>query len=307
VNKGDYMLEHYNYSYSTRRRGFPFFRMLVIILIVIYLGGLAYMQTQNSKISDENSILQSEIDNIKIQNEKLLSEKEQLSSTIKEKEQQYLEAVKDLKVAYLTFDDGPSKNTEEILKILDEYNVKATFFVIHNEYYKEYYKKILDAGHTIALHSYSHDYSDIYRSIDTFKMDIEKLKDFITATTGKTPENILRYPGGSDNTVSRKYGGRDIMTKIVKAMTEENYAQFDWNVDSTDASNRNVSKDTIVNNVLKYAKNKNHADILMHDANVKVTTVQALPEIIEGLKAQGFIFDVLTTDESLEKLRVNSR
>lgn len=307
MNKGDYMLGSYNYGYSTRRRGFPLFKIIVFILIVVYLGGFAYIQNKNSKISNENNILQSEIDNIKVENQRLLSEKEQLSSTIKEKEQLYNEAVKDLKVAYLTFDDGPSKNTEAILEILDEYNVKATFFVIHNEYYKENYKKIFDAGHTIALHSYSHDYSHIYRSIDTFKQDIEKLKDFITTTIGETPENILRYPGGSNNTVSRKYGGRDIMTKIVKAMTEENYAQFDWNVDSTDASARNVSKDTIVDNVLKYAKGKNHADILMHDANVKTTTVQALPEIIEGLKAQGFIFDVLTTDESLEKLRVNSR
>jgi peptidoglycan-N-acetylglucosamine deacetylase len=301
------MLDNYSYSYSTRRNAFPFFKLLIAFLVVVNLGGLTYIQTQNSKISNENNILQSEIDNIKVENERLLSEREQLSSNIKEKEQQYNETVKDLKFAYLTFDDGPSKNTSEILKILDEYNVKATFFVIHNDQYKDGYKEILDKGHTIALHSYTHDYETIYKSVDTFKNDIEKLKTFITTLTGKTPENILRYPGGSTNTISRKYGGKDIMKKIIEQMSKENYAQFDWNVDSADASKRHVSKDVIVDNVLKYSKEKKRADILMHDANVKITTVQALPEIIEGLQAQGFIFDVLSTDESLEKLRIKQQ
>lgn len=289
------------YGYNRKKRSFPFFKILVVLLLVFNGIGLTIAQAKNSKISSENNNLQDEIQNVKIQTEQLLAENNQLSKDIKDKEVAYKEASKNLKVAYLTFDDGPSKNTDEILSILNTYNIKATFFVIGSERYKEEYLKIFQAGHKIALHTYTHDYAKIYKSVDNFKQDVNYLKDYIKTLIGQEPENLLRYPGGSNNTVSRKYGGNDIMKQIIDAMKAENYVHYDWNVDSSDASGNNIPKATIVSSVLNGSKNKKSAVILMHDTNAKDTTVQALPEIIQGLISQGFTFDVMSMDTPINK------
>ncbi|OOB76977.1 MAG: hypothetical protein BEN19_03105 [Epulopiscium sp. Nuni2H_MBin003] len=199
------------------------------------------------------------------------------------------------KVAYLTFDDGPSENTVKILDILQEQNIKATFFVLGKTQQDEVYKRIVDEGHTIALHSNTHEYSDIYRTTDAFLEDIAILKQLILDITGYTPE-ILRFPGGSNNTVSHRYGGVDIMEEIITAVEESGYIYFDWNVDSLDASKGVQDKEIIVNAVLKQSSALDQAVILMHDSRYKTTTVEALPEIIDGLKNMGFAFDRLTSD-----------
>jgi peptidoglycan/xylan/chitin deacetylase (PgdA/CDA1 family) len=288
-------------AYMRKKRPFPFFKILIAILLFVNGVGLAMVQTKNSKISEENNTLQNEIQNVQFETEKLLTENSQLNKNIKDKEAVLKEASKNLKVAYLTFDDGPSKNTDEILSILKTHNIKATFFVIGSEKYKAGYTKILEAGHKIALHTYTHDYSKVYKSVDNFKQDVNALKDYLKTVTGQEPENILRYPGGSDNTVSHKYGGKDVMKSIIDAMKAEKYVYYDWNVDSRDASGNNIPKDTIVSSVLNGSKNKKSANILMHDTNAKDTTVQALPEIIQGLIAQGFTFDVLSMDTTINK------
>jgi peptidoglycan/xylan/chitin deacetylase (PgdA/CDA1 family) len=289
------------YAKSRKKRPFPFFKILIVLLLIFNGIGLTMAQAKTSKISSENNSLQNEIQNVKTETEKLLSENTQLSKDIKDKETAYKEASKNLKVAYLTFDDGPSKNTEEILSILKTYNAKATFFVIGSEKYKAEYTKILQAGHKIALHTYTHDYAKVYTSVDSFKQDVNHLKDYLKTVTGEEPENLLRYPGGSNNTVSHKYGGNDIMKKIIDAMKADKYVYYDWNVDSTDASGNNIPKATLVSSVLNGSKNKKSAIILMHDTNAKDTTVQALPEIIQGLIAQGFTFDSLSMDTQINK------
>jgi len=193
------------------------------------------------------------------------------------------------KHAYLTFDDGPSDNTIRILDELKKNDVKATFFVIGKDGYDEVYKRIVDEGHTLAIHSNTHDYASIYTSVYSFMTDINTLADKLENITGYRP-TVMRFPGGSNNTVSYKYGGEDLMDKLVNKVTEVGFVYFDWNVDSTDATGNNIDKDVISHSVLNGSDDKHNAIILMHDAAAKKTTADALPQIIAGLQKKGFVF-----------------
>lgn len=197
------------------------------------------------------------------------------------------------RVCYLTFDDGPSDKTLEILDILDKYRIKATFFVIESENI-EYVKKIYAAGHTIGLHTATHDYSVIYSGEDMFYKDITRLSDKIYELIG-VRSTLLRFPGGSSNTVSKNYC-RGVMTRLVKTVGGRGYSYFDWNISSGDAECPPPSYTYIRNKVLASAADKNSACILMHDSNDKATTVQALPEIIEGMMRMGYSIEPLKPD-----------
>ncbi len=253
----------------------------------------------------ENKRLQNENKNYKKEIEKLSAKKraEVEKKTAKENSPQS-KYPKPTKTCYLTFDDGPSDNTLKILKILDKYDAKATFFVIGTNSKLEYLPKIKAAGHAIGLHSNTHDYSKIYKSRTNFFKDINKLSDKIEKYTGEKTM-LLRFPGGSNNTVSRKYK-KGIMTDLTTQVQIKGYAYFDWNVDSGDASGNNVSASRITKNVLKQAKNKNSICVLMHDTAAKGTTVKALPGIIEGLKKQGYKFEVLTEETYGYHYKVNN-
>ncbi|MBE6811523.1 MAG: hypothetical protein E7523_01440 [Ruminococcaceae bacterium] len=194
------------------------------------------------------------------------------------------------KILYLTFDDGPSKYTETILDILDEYNAKATFFVIYQPNYSAQYKMIVDRGQTIALHAYSHEYSQIYTSTTAYFNDLQKISDHVYNLTG-VRTNLIRFPGGSSNTVSRNYC-YGIMTQLSKLVGNYGLVYFDWNADSTDASGNNVSALTIYNNSIGYTQDE--IVLLMHDTNAKGTTVQALPYIIEYYQSRGYHIMALT-------------
>lgn len=185
--------------------------------------------------------------------------------------------------AYLTFDDGPSENTAQILDILKSYDVKATFFVTGNESEeaKELYKRIVDEGHTLGMHSYSHQYSEIYNSVESFANDEKKLRDLLYESTGVIP-NLYRFPGGSSNLVSNIE-----MAEFIKYLNSQNITYFDWNVASGDATSQNVDVDTLVNNVLNDVSKYETSVILMHDATEKITSVEALSRIIESLQELG--------------------
>lgn len=200
--------------------------------------------------------------------------------------------------AYLTFDDGPSKNTPKILDILDQYGVKATFFVMYNRGQDEYYRQIVERGHTIALHTYSHEYADIYKSQSAFFNDLDKISDHVESLTG-VRATITRFPGGSSNTISRKHCA-GIMTALTKEVEARGYNYFDWNVDSGDADDTTVDKDVIVSNIKNRTHSYKRVFILMHDAKSKTTTVEALPEIIEYLQSRGYT--ILPITDSTEPL-----
>ncbi len=207
------------------------------------------------------------------------------------------------RVCYLTFDDGPSHNTLKILGILDRYGIKATFFVT-NTANTEYIQDIHRKGHTIGLHTYSHVYSQIYSSTEAYFADLEAISNTVEALTG-VKSNIIRFPGGSSNVVSRQYC-IGIMSQLSLMTAERGYYYFDWNVDSTDAAGNSRSPQLILNNVLNNTKNKDAICVLMHDTSAKDTTVTALPAMIEGLSAQGFRFEALSAESPIFHHGINN-
>lgn len=182
-----------------------------------------------------------------------------------------------IKKVYLTFDDGPSQNTDKILDILDRYGVKATFFVVGKNNYTEQYRRIVEDGHTLAMHSYSHVYSEIYSSLEAYQQDLNKLRTFLYELTGVECD-IVRFPGGSSNTISKV----DMHT-LIEYLDSEDMIYFDWNVSSGDASGIYKSAEQIASNVLDNIGKYDNAVILMHDAAGKSSTVEALPIIIEKI------------------------
>lgn len=197
------------------------------------------------------------------------------------------------KTVYLTFDDGPSSRTSEVLDILKEKNVKATFFIIgkEGEKEKELLRRIADEGHTIGIHTYSHIYSDIYGSVENYLDDFHQTYQLIYDTTGEKPETF-RFPGGSIN----KYSSL-VYEEIIAEMMRRGFTYYDWNASSGDA-NSNATADSVYNNVVQSSKNKDRVILLMHDSVNKSYTVAALPSVIEYYKAKGYKFDCITNDVS---------
>lgn len=194
---------------------------------------------------------------------------------------------------YLTFDDGPSDNTNQILDILEQYQVKATFFVVGKpKSYEPVYKRIVEDGHSIGMHSYSHKYGEIYESLDSFCEDVEKLQELIFERTGVVSK-LYRFPGGSSNTVSQVE-----IADLVAYLEEQDIKYFDWNVSSLDATGADLSVDDIVENVTGNIQNYKNAIVLMHDANDKVLTVEALPIIIEKLQEMGNVEILPITEQT---------
>lgn len=184
------------------------------------------------------------------------------------------------KRVYLTFDDGPSKNTEKILDILEKYDAKATFFVVGQEDYfsKKMYQRIVDEGHTLAMHSYSHDYSQIYKSKKAFVKDLRKIEKLLYDATGEEPV-YYRFPGGTSNKVSKVS-----MKSLTSVITEKGFIYYDWNAMSGDASGKSLTKKQMITNVLKDVEIHNTSVVLMHDAADKKKTVEMLPELIKKLR-----------------------
>lgn len=199
-----------------------------------------------------------------------------------------------IRKVYLTFDDGPSSNTGKILDILAEYDVKATFFVVgkEEEKYQPLYKRIVDEGHTLAMHSYSHKYNEIYQSKESYVEDLTKLQEFLYDTTGVWCR-YCRFPGGSSNTVSRVD-----MHELIAYLEEQDMSYFDWNVSSGDASSAYISPDAIIRNSTARLQEFQEAIILMHDASDKDTTVEALPKLIEKIQAMEDTKIVPITDDT---------
>ena len=203
-----------------------------------------------------------------------------------------IDSVISSKTIYLTFDDGPSYLTSQILDILKEKEVAATFFVVGSnlDTYKDVVKRAYISGHTIALHTNTHRYNEIYASLDAYINDLNTLKYRVKSIIKETPR-IVRLPGGSSNTISRKYK-EGIITEVTNYLNDNHYYYFDWNIDSLDASGK-VSKEVIYNSVVNNLKVGNNI-VLMHDTNTKQTTVEALPMIIDYAKANGYTFARLT-------------
>ncbi len=201
------------------------------------------------------------------------------------------------KKAYLTFDDGPNSNTEAILDILAKYNVVGNFFVVgaKSDSQRAIYSKILQGGHVLGMHSFSHKYSQLYASEEAFETDLLKLQDMIYDETGFRPV-IFRFPGGSSNKVSPLP-----LQNYVDILDKHGIQYYDWNVSVGDASSPSPSADEIVENALSGLDKYDEVMILMHDLPEKTATLEALPRIIEGLCERGIV--IAPIDETSELIQ----
>lgn len=192
---------------------------------------------------------------------------------------------------YLTFDDGPSIYTGQILDILKENNVKATFFVIgrDKEYY-EYYKRIVEEGHTIGMHSYTHVYQDFYESVESFGAELTKLEDLIYNVTG-VHSKVFRFPGGSSNSVAPLP-----IEDYIAYLNEHNINYYDWNSLNGDAVTTGLSPQTLVDNIMNDVTRNEDSIVLMHDLQTTHTTVESLQLLIDTLRSEGY--EILPIDEN---------
>lgn len=200
----------------------------------------------------------------------------------------------------LTFDDGPSKTTPAVLEALNHAGVKATFFVVATGYNEKYLPLLAEAsaaGHQIALHSASHEYSDIYRGSDAYWQDISLLKQRVSPYINAESIRYLRFPGGSTNTVSRRYGGKGLMKQLKSEVEQKGYQWVDWNVCAEDAVGGKPSASTIFRNVVRETGEQTQCIVLMHDSSSTRTTAEALPDIIRWYTDNGYAF--LTVAEAL--------
>ena len=295
---------------------------LLVIFVTIY-----FIKIYSDKINSYNKV-KLKYDNLFKENEKLVSDikkeekrKEELETTsrenlekkeslekiinkkeeeIKKENQNYTKKVTG-KVIYLTFDDGPSIYTEDILNTLDKYNVKATFFVTCSGSLDKYAKKIIEKGHTLGLHTCTHRYNTIYSSEGNYFNDLNSISNKVEELTGYKSKYI-RFPGGSSNTISRFNKG--IMTRLTQKVTEDGYKYYDWNIDSGDAAG--ADKEGVYNNVISALKNHNYSTnmVLMHD--IKVSTKDALDSIIKDALDMGYTFSNINDYTNEVHHRINN-
>lgn len=237
----------------------------------------------DSQILDKHNLVIKEKENVDVvsNSDKKQNSKETVNTFSNKKSES-----KNKKKVYLTFDDGPSVNTAKILDILDKYDAKATFFVVYRkgDKNKKLYKRIVNEGHTIGVHSFTHKYKIMYSSEKAFRNDVLKLRKYIYDVTG-VKTNFYRFPGGSGNRVSKV----DIK-KCINILKKESMLYYDWNVENGDATGKKLSDKQLINNVVNNVKTKNTPIVLMHDAADKNSTVKTLPTIIKILKKQGYEF-----------------
>ena len=247
-------------EYSQRLLRYRYILMIIIgiiIILLIILIGVVY----SINASNENNATTNQEDPIEEDDVMLID----INKKAKEqREQEILEETNAKGVIYLTFDDGPSSTTTpQILDILEQKHIKATFFVLHyNEKNDEIIKKEYDLGETIGLHGYTHTYSEVYQSADTCIENFKKIQEQVYQTTGYK-SNIVRFPGGSSNIVSKKYC-EGVMTELSSRIINEGFRYFDWNIDSNDAGNAKTSEE-VYNNVVTGIKEKRNNVVLMHD------------------------------------------
>ncbi len=199
--------------------------------------------------------------------------------------------VKGQKNVYLTFDDGPSIYTDEILDILKANDVKATFFVVYTDDKSLWpmYRRIVDEGHTLAMHSYSHVYEEIYASEEAFEKDVTLIHDFLYEQTG-VDCTYYRFPGGSSNNVS----GVDIQD-LMSYLYTDGITYYDWNSLSGDAIDVSLTPEQLNANVMEYVRgNTEDSMVLLHDLENNPATMEGLQSLIDTLKDEGYSIRPIT-------------
>ena len=270
--------------------------ILAIILIALFsvLGIKCAEEYKNNIKEDKNQELEFKKDNDKQDNIKTnKSEIEEKKDNNKENNNKLnISNIynKETKIAYLTFDDGPSQAvTPLILDVLKEEQIKATFFVLGSNVKKnpEIIKRAYDEGHYIANHGYSHDYSKIYKNSKSVLEEYNKTEKAIKETikNDEYSSNLFRFPGGYDG---GKYA--KIKKEAAKLLKQNNILYIDWNVLTKDAQGANT-KEKIINNIKEQTKDKGNIVVLMHDSSSKILTYETLKDVIKYLRDEGYTFD----------------
>lgn len=192
------------------------------------------------------------------------------------------------KTIYLTFDDGPGPYTKNLLNILKKYDVKATFFVTDSDY-KDLMQDIVRDGHSIGIHTVSHNYAEVYANPEAFFEDLHNMQDIIYQNTG-VMTSLMRFPGGSSNMISKKTS-QGLMTLLTEAVQDAGYQYFDWNVDSGDAGGAG-EKNAVVENIIEGVSQQEIAIVLQHD--IHNYSVNAVEDVIRWGKENGYSFRPLT-------------
>ena len=275
------------------------FTIIAILAVIVTLSLTIYYLTDTTirvKKSKEYAKQISEFEQQRqdIENKKKEEEEAERQAKIPKLTEQGKENLKNIyhteeKVAYLTFDDGPSNNTHEILDILKKYNIKATFFVLGSqvEVFPETTNRVYNEGHYIANHGYSHKYSNIYQSPEQVLNEFNQCNQ-IVASTINVPEynsHLFRFPGGS---VGGKYA--ELKSQAIALLDQNNILHIDWNSLTGDSEKTNPTEEYLMNNLQKTTEGKNSLVVLMHDAQAKHITVETLPKVIEYLIQQGYKF-----------------
>lgn len=205
------------------------------------------------------------------------------------------------KTIYLTFDDGPGPYTAQLLDILKKYNVKATFFVT-NQYpaYESLITREAEEGHSVAIHTYTHNYSYVYSSVENYFADLNNMQEKIKKLTGKETR-LVRFPGGSSNTISRRYSP-GIMTTLANELEARGYKYFDWNVVSGDAG-ETTSTSKVIANVTSNLRSS-YTNVLQHD--VKAFSVNAVESIIQYGLTNGYHFAPLDVTSPGAHQKINN-
>lgn len=293
-----------NREVRRNKRNLNYKRVLMVIIIIIIILLLAIFsvvikhnkRAEEVKIEAEKKAEQEEIMKIAIETQKKEEE---------EREKAKQEEENATGIIYLTFDDGPtSDSTPQILDILKNRNIKATFFILHyDEQHEQFIKREYEEGHTIGLHGYTHAYAELYQSADTCMENFRKIREQVYQTTG-SQSKIIRFPGGSSNTISKKYC-EGVMTELVKRTVEEGYRYFDWNVDSDDAGHAKTSE-KVYQNVTNGIKPGRNNVVLMHDFAKNNKTIDALNSIIDWGLEQGYVFRKITEETPMVTHGVNN-
>ncbi|WP_294359879.1 polysaccharide deacetylase family protein [uncultured Clostridium sp.] len=204
------------------------------------------------------------------------------------------------KVVYLTFDDGPSKNTPAVLEVLKKHNIKATFFVVGEQfqYFQNELKLLLESGNPVHVHCYRHS-NWIYGSQDNYCSDYKKCKETLKSH-GWQETKFVRFPGGSSNKYRKTSAFRDIRQYIVG----HGLYYVDWNVSAEDAIHNMLSPNEILCNVKKYNKDTNTSVLLMHDGGMNKTAAAGLEKVIEYFKSEGYEFKCINDDMSEEEIKL---
>lgn len=262
----------------------------IIAFMLITLCVMTFLCIEVISLQRQVDVLSAKVNGVTdVYTEAALSEEDLDDSVYVVDSSENLAEKDDIPMVYLTFDDGPSENTEKILDILDDYNIKATFFVCGKdiEEYGDTYRRIVDEGHTIGMHAYNHDYGPLYQSVDSFSADYDKIHSLILDTTG-VDTHFYRFPGGSSNGLHSTP-----MSELIGVLNEKGAVYYDWNVQAGDATSLAFTEDELIDNVMSGVVQYKTSVVLLHEKDV---TVESLPRLIESLQEAGVMILPITDD-----------